>query len=218
MNTQLRPDYKRVQAFFGDTRTERQLIEHYRLERVLADKIKHTPQGARAQIYADAYRELFQSVPDHPQQRIEMQDARRRHIRSLWRRLHRRLKNKVFLEIGCGDAVLSASLAAWTSQTYALDVTDKLISRTTLPRNLEVLLTTGADIPLHDGVIDLAFSDQLMEHLHPDDAIAQLEQIFRVLKPGGSYLCVTPNKVTGPHDVSSFFDYEATGLHLCEYM
>jgi hypothetical protein len=32
----------------------------------------------------------------------------------------------------------------------------------------------------------------------------QLE-INRILKPGGQYLCATPSRVTGPHDISVFF-------------
>jgi hypothetical protein len=38
-----------------------------------------------------------------------------------------------------------------------------------------------------------------------------------VLRTGGRYLCITPSRVTGPHDVSCYFDYESTGLHLREY-
>jgi hypothetical protein len=56
-----------------------------------------------------------------------------------------------------------------------------------------------------------------MEHLHPDDAFEQLKNIYNALKKGGRYLCATPNRLTGPHDVSQFFDDVATGLHLQEY-
>jgi hypothetical protein len=56
-----------------------------------------------------------------------------------------------------------------------------------------------------------------MEHLHPDDAQQQLANIYVALKPGGRYYCITPNRFTGPHDVSRFFDDVATGFHLREY-
>jgi len=56
-----------------------------------------------------------------------------------------------------------------------------------------------------------------MEHLHPDDAHEQLHNILDVLKPGGVYICITPNRITGPHDISRGFDEEATGFHLKEY-
>jgi hypothetical protein len=56
-----------------------------------------------------------------------------------------------------------------------------------------------------------------MEHLHPDDSVRQLRNVFRALKRGGTYLCITPNRLSGPHDVSREFDATATGLHLKEY-
>jgi hypothetical protein len=56
-----------------------------------------------------------------------------------------------------------------------------------------------------------------MEHLHSDDAAEQVQGIFKALAPGGKYICITPNRVNGPHDVSCFFDKVATGFHLREY-
>jgi hypothetical protein len=56
-----------------------------------------------------------------------------------------------------------------------------------------------------------------MEHLHPDDALEQLEGVWRALRPGGVYICITPNRLNGPHDISEHFDAVATGFHLKEY-
>jgi hypothetical protein len=41
--------------------------------------------------------------------------------------------------------------------------------------------------------------------------------MHRILRPGGHYLVVTPNRIYGPHDVSRYFADEAQGLHLREY-
>jgi hypothetical protein len=56
-----------------------------------------------------------------------------------------------------------------------------------------------------------------MEHLHPDDAVEQVRSIHDALSPGGIYICITPNRWSGPHDISRYFDDEATGFHLREY-
>jgi hypothetical protein len=56
-----------------------------------------------------------------------------------------------------------------------------------------------------------------MEHLHPDDASEQLQNVWKALTPGGIYICVTPNRLNGPHDISKHFDAVATGFHLKEY-
>jgi hypothetical protein len=53
--------------------------------------------------------------------------------------------------------------------------------------------------------------------LHPDDALQQLREILRVVSSSGLYICVTPNAVTGPHDISSYFDEAPRGLHIREY-
>jgi SAM-dependent methyltransferase len=86
-----------------------------------------------------------------------------------------------------------------------------------LPANVELIISDGSSIPVPNNSIDLAYSDQLMEHLHPDDAIEQLQNIYRSLAPGGRYICITPNRLSGPHDVSRYFDDVATGFHLKEY-
>jgi hypothetical protein len=56
-----------------------------------------------------------------------------------------------------------------------------------------------------------------MEHLHPDDAFVQLKNIYNTLIPGGVYICITPNRLRGPSDISKYFDEVATGFHLKEY-
>jgi hypothetical protein len=63
----------------------------------------------------------------------------------------------------------------------------------------------------------VAYSNQLIEHLHPEDAARQTTEVCRALKPGGVYVCVTPNQLNGPHDISRSFDTQSTGLHLKEY-
>jgi SAM-dependent methyltransferase len=214
---QLRSDYKAMQSFYRDRRSEERLIAHYLLERQLAHCLRSASRADRGGVYTRVYGELFRSLPDHPQ-KFEDGAVRVRHTRRLITRLQRFLgKEKTFMEIGCGDAVLSIQVAPHVKRSYAVDVTDELIDRTKLPANMEIVLTEGVHIPLPDNSVDVAMSDQLMEHLHPDDARDQLAEIYRVLKPGGAYHCITPNRVIGPHDVSHYFEYEASGFHLQEY-
>jgi SAM-dependent methyltransferase len=122
----------------------------------------------------------------------------------------------VFLEIGAGDCSLTLEVARLARKCYALDVSREILSGVHDPK-IETVLSDGCSVPVPTGSVTLAFSFQVMEHIHPDDAIEQLRNLFAALAPGGSYFCVTPSRLTGPHDVSKFFDTVARGFHLKEY-
>jgi ubiquinone/menaquinone biosynthesis C-methylase UbiE len=123
----------------------------------------------------------------------------------------------VFLEIGPGDCSFAFEVARHVKEVYAVDVSAEISRRTASPANFRLILSDGCTVPAPEHAITIAYSNQLMEHLHPDDALEQLRNIYRVLAPGGAYICITPNRVSGPHDVSGHFDPVACGLHLREY-
>jgi SAM-dependent methyltransferase len=211
-----RVDLPRRQHYFGDDRSYERLVAHYLLERKLSDRLRHAPRDERAVVYTAVYNELFASLPDHPQNRRGPDNPSR--ITAQLQRVATYLRpDSLFLEIGCGDAALAFATGGRVRAAYGLDVTNALIDFATAPPNFTFLQTTSVDIPLPTATIDFAYSNQLMEHLHPDDAADQLGEVYRVLKPDGRYMCITPSRVTGPHDISAYFDYEATGLHLKEY-
>ena len=165
------------------------------------------------------YQELFERVPDHPRLlvRPDAPAERARDVEWNFAQLKPYLEpGCTFLEIGAGDCALARRVAPIARQVYAVDISDQTRGRT-LPPNVSLVLTDGCSIDVAEGSVDVAFSDQLMEHLHPDDALEQLANIRRALKPGGTYVCITPNRLYGPTDVSGNFDDEARGFHLREY-
>jgi SAM-dependent methyltransferase len=210
-----RPDFATLRRSQGDTRSPERLLAHYCVERELSDRLRHAPREERLALYGTLYQQLFEALPDHPQ-RTPRDD--RQHVGSQLPAVIRYLEpTSIFLEIGCGNAALTFAAARHVRTAYGVDVTDALIDVAAAPENFVFLCTSGVEIPLPGNTIDFAYSYQFMEHLHPDDAIDQLREIYRVLKSGGRYLCVTPSQITGPHDISMYFDYEAAGLHLKEY-
>jgi SAM-dependent methyltransferase len=216
VSTKLRPDYVAIKRRRKDTRPPERLIAHYELERRLADRLRAARRDERSRLYTEVYSELFNGLPDHPQKTAEGSRTDRitnqaRLLKPLMRR------GDVYLEIGCGDALLPFALSGFAREVLGLDVTDALVDFAAAPASFRFLKTDGVEIPLADSSVDLAHSDQLMEHLHVEDAEAQLREIHRVLRPGGHYVCKTPSRVTGPHDISVFFDEAATGMHMREY-
>ncbi len=203
----------------AEQRTREQLRKHYLIERELAGRLRSARPAERKKLYASLYEELFRRVPDHPQLTEKKSPARQQASIHNRLRLFENLLTSAtsFLEIGPGDCSLSFEVAKRVRQVYGVDVSETITRRNDLPENFQLILSDGARVPLPENSIDIAYSNQLMEHLHPDDARRQLKDIFTVLVPGGCYICITPNRLNGPHDISKYFDRQATGFHLREY-
>lgn len=190
---------------------------HYEMERVLADRLRRASREERSTLYGEVCDELFRRVPDHPQLQRK-RDPPRAGVVSQVELIERFVgPDDTFLEIGAGDCAVSLAMAGRTKRVVAVDVSEQIATAEAPPPNFELLLTDGRTIPVPEGSIDVAFSNQLMEHLHPDDAREQVREVFRALARGGRYICITPNRLSGPHDVSGLFDRTATGFHLKEY-
>jgi SAM-dependent methyltransferase len=203
----------------GEVRSDERLAAHYAVERRLADRVRSAagPDERRA-IFATMYDELFREVPDHPRLLARAAGALERERDIEWdiAQLEPYLTpGCTFLEVGAGDCALSRRVAGCAARVYAVEICDQ--ARAPLPANVSLVISDGRSIDVPEASVDLAFSDQLMEHLHPDDAAAQLANIHRALKPGGAYVCITPNRLYGPSDISAYFDDEAHGFHLREY-
>ena len=200
------------------TRSTEDVEQQYRVEVELAERLRSAPRTQRLGLYGAVYDELFRRVPSHSQLTRKVSDAERRaaielRMSSLRRFLH---SDTVFLEIGAGDCSLTMEVARQVRKCYALDVSREILSGVHDPK-IETVLSDGCSVPVPAGAVTLAYSFQVMEHIHPDDAMEQLRNLFTAIAPGGSYFCVTPNRLNGPHDVSKYFDTVARGFHLKEY-
>jgi SAM-dependent methyltransferase len=202
-----------------DARDAAALRRHYEVEKELADRLRAAPAEARPALYRSLYNELFDRVPDHPQNvwkdSAGQQAARtNEQLRLLGPFLP---PETVYLEVGAGDCHLARTVAGRVRAAYGVDVSDLIAASADRPGNFELLLTDGTSIPLPDGRVTVAYSNMLVEHLHPDDFVRHLREVHRVLAPGGVYVCRTPHRFAGPTDISGYFDREATGFHLKEY-
>lgn len=203
----------------GESRTIEEIKEHYEIEKALASKLQQASKEERRHLYSSLYDEMFQRVPLHPMlTRKSSSKEMELYVTGQMRFINPFLISaKTFLEIGPGDCSLSFTVAKLVKQIYAVDVSDEITRSMTLPSNFQLILSNGSDIPVPPNSIDIAYSNQLMEHLHAEDALDQLQNIYQAQAPGGIYICLTPNRLSGPHDVSGYFDEIATGFHLKEY-
>jgi len=65
---------------------------------------------------------------------------------------------------------------------------------------------------------DAVISDQVVEHLHPDDLHTHLSSVRSILNSNGRYVVRTPNAALAPSDFSRVFGFtKPIGVHLKEY-
>ena len=202
-----------------DSRSPDRIRAHYEVERELSDRLREAPAERRLALYGEVYDELFERVPDHPMLSLAAdRTARDANVEGELGFLRRFLRpDTSFLELGAGDCALSRRVATMVNAVYAVDVSESLTAAARDSGEIQVVLSDGVSVEVPRESMALAYSNQLMEHLHPEDALMQLRNVWLALAPGGRYVCVTPNRLNGPHDVSKYFDRVPSGFHLKEY-
>jgi len=195
------------------------LRHHYEVEKRIADRLRSSNRSERIHIMGNMYDELLLEVPDHPRF-ASYQDTQRyqttitRQMSLLKGLLH---KDITFAEFGPGGCGLSFRVCSKVAQVYAVDISNQIKTDVEPPDNFTFITYNGYDLDLPDNSIDIVFSDQMIEHLHPDDTLDHFRLVYRLLKPGGEYVLCTPPKLYGPCDISRYFSDVAQGFHLREW-
>jgi len=209
----------RIKIPKAEKRTLEQIKQHYEIEKELAAKLHFASKEERKNLYISLYDELFKRIPLHPQNVRKQSPEETSYFANNQMKLlkHFLKKDDIFLEIGPGDCTLSILVSEKVQKVYAVDVSKEITKNNQLPKNFQLIIYDGIEIPLPDESITIAYSSHLIEHLHPEDFLNHLRNIYRLLKPEGKYLVITPNRLNGPHDISRYFDEIATCFHLKEY-
>lgn len=108
------------------------------------------------------------------------------------------VRGKDVLDFGCGTGYGTAGLAEVATRITGVDIAPEAIAhaRQHYRRdNLEfrdIGSIEDTDLPFADDSFDVVVSFQVVEHVHAVDRY--LAEIRRVLRPGGTFLCVTPDR------------------------
>ena len=99
------------------------------------------------------------------------------------------------LEIGSGKGAILAELAARGHAVVGIDVDwSLLVEAGSRGAGAIVCRASGEALPFDDGAFDFVLSFDVFEHI--PDTEGHLREVWRVLRPAGSYLLQTPNKWT----------------------
>ena len=192
---------------------------HYRVEKQMADRLRQAPARERRRLYKALSKRIYAIVPDHPYMAEKLNPAMRAAETERQVAIMKRFigPDARCLAIGMDADAVARIVAGGIGSIHVANVSDDVVVVADAPAGIRDLGTDGISIPLPAGSIDIAVSIDTMERLHPDDARTQIAEIVAALKPGCCYVCLTPNRLFGPHDISEKIDEEAAGLNLKEY-
>jgi SAM-dependent methyltransferase len=122
------------------------------------------------------------------------------------------------LELGCGIGYQSAMLAKASKQVIATDLPGESLQdhapgmaaaarlhQKLNIHNVELIPCSAEELPFEDSSMDMVFSSHVLEHI-PDQKKA-LDEIYRVLKPGGYHVCIVPVRFEKFYAFISFYSY-----------
>lgn len=95
------------------------------------------------------------------------------------------------LEVGCGDGGYLDRMRSLGWCVEGVEVDEQAIHIAAIRFGLKVHLGTLEQVNLAEAAYDAVVLRHVIEHVH--DPIGLLKECFRVLKPGGSLLVITPN-------------------------
>ncbi|HEY4194326.1 MAG TPA: class I SAM-dependent methyltransferase [Mucilaginibacter sp.] len=202
-----------------DSLTIDMVLRHWELEKALTKKLfESTPQN-RKKVFYDAYNALYNELTWLQKTGTIHDELSAEVFTNRWLPLLGDVKGKRVYEIGSGNGNLIVSIANKGAICVGTEISESRPNKET-QKNLEWHSTDGVNLTDYEPQqhYDLVISDQVIEHLHPDDIGIHFSNVYHLLKPGGRYIFYTPHYYIGPGDVSRVFGtLEAEGMHLKEY-
>lgn len=133
---------------------------------------------------------------------------------------------KDVLDFGCGTGYGTAILASEAKSATGVDIAPEAVeyasgafSKPNI-RWKQIEPVRVAALPFGDNSFDVVTSFQVIEHI--DETDSYLDEIRRVLRPGGSFLCVTPDRTLrlfpGQRPWNEFHCFEYTPAQLQEVL
>lgn len=103
------------------------------------------------------------------------------------------INNKKILDAGCGTGWFSKFSAERGAFVTSMDLGENLLAKVALKCPSDRIVGSILDIPFQDNTFDVVISSEVIEHV--PDPFKAIQELFRVLKPGGTMILTTPNKI-----------------------
>jgi len=215
---------RRYNAHYGipdaSAASEEMILHHWALERRLASELQASDAEHRWEVFERCYTTLYSELRWlNELGGIESTEAPVAVARD-WAALVGPPPKRVY-EVGSGKGRLIAALADLGYDCTATEITRERGAKWTKSHGaLRWRVSDGVHLDRFETSrsYDAVISDQVIEHLHPDDLPAHFRGAHTILREGGRYVFATPHTFEGPFDVSRVFGSDrAEGMHLKEY-
>jgi len=127
-------------------------------------------------------------------------------------------KDKIVLDVGCGDGRMSFLLSSKVKQVFGIDNQEAPVAMGKLlvagAKNVELRVGDARKIDFPDGTFDLVVSFDVVEHLPEETMEKMLAEMKRVCKKGGCVAISTPNR---GNIRSRIWGHRANPKHYKEY-
>lgn len=199
--------------------TEEMILKHWELEKLLTQRLLKTTSENRWEIFEQCYNMLYKEL-SWLNKYVDTARNNTSKNYETWVHLIGKPPKKIY-EIGSGKGELISYLANCGYECRATEITrergEKFIPDTS---NLTWDISDGVHLDKFTSkdYYDVVISNQVIEHLHPDDVSDHFKNVYRILTNNGRYIFSTPHCYLGPADVSRVFKYEKPiCMHLKEY-
>jgi 2-polyprenyl-3-methyl-5-hydroxy-6-metoxy-1,4-benzoquinol methylase len=129
--------------------------------------------------------------------------------RALAMLLRREVRGKTVLDLGCGDGSLLRAIASECRPRALCGIDIFSFARV---ESQPYQFITGDVVSFEiDHQFDVVISSEVLEHIPQQDLDSHFESVIRALRPRGSLIVLTPNRMWGPHDVTRLMDCSYSG-------
>jgi ubiquinone/menaquinone biosynthesis C-methylase UbiE len=103
------------------------------------------------------------------------------------------------LDFGAGLGRVTNALARHFDYVLGVDISRKMLDLARLHNRYgdrcQFVLNERDDLSIFaEGEFDLAYSGRVLQHVHPSQALAYLEELLRVVRPGGALVFQLPDR------------------------
>jgi len=202
--------------------TEEMILNHWKLEKRLTKELLESTSENRWKVFEHCYTKLYSELDwlnrfvEEDEKTTEPLDKKYKN----WIEIIGEPPQKIY-EIGSGRGEFISFLAKHGFNCKGTEITKERGEKySRFMKNLSWGISDGVHLDSFEkqASYDVVISNQVIEHLHPQDLGQHLRSVYNILKKNGRYILNTPHSYTGPHDISRVFRCSKPfGMHLKEY-